>query len=144
MDNNNTNLSFTNVSNRNNKKKSILTDAKTNKPIEAKANKASEPIETIPTEPIDPPKPNRGFNEKAREENEKYQQLRRQNKILASLGKMYNRTKQRNDQLKQSLLSNPLIIDDYKRILDAYNQNMKLDNDTFKILELFEYDEIPE
>ena len=64
MNNNNTNLSFTNVSNRNNKKKSILTDAKTNKPIEAKA-----------TEPIDPPKPNRGFNEKAREENEKYQQL---------------------------------------------------------------------
>lgn len=64
----NENLSFTNVSNRHNKKKSILTDAE---PI--------EPIDPIPTEPI--PKPNRSFNEKAREQNQEYQKSRKRAKF---------------------------------------------------------------
>ncbi len=55
---------------------------------------------------------------------------------------MYNRTKQRNEPLKQTLLSNELFVDAYKRILTAYHNNSKIDDDTLKILELIDYDKI--
>ena len=114
----NENLSFNNVSNKHNKNKQI------------------EPI------PSEAPKRNRQFNELARENNEKYQDLRRDNKALANLNKMYNKTKKRNEELKQNLLNNPLFVEDYKRILTAYHQNVKIDPETLNILSLFDYDDI--
>jgi hypothetical protein len=50
----------------------------------------------------DPTKPPRiYFNDLAKKNNEKYQELRRDNKTLANLNKIYNKTKKRNEELKQ-------------------------------------------
>lgn len=94
----------------------------------------NEPIQEIPI------KPKHSFNEKAREANEKYQDLRKENKELNNLNKMYNKTKLRNDTFKKKLIKNQCFADDYERILEAYNNGVKLDKETIKILELFNFE----
>ena len=79
----------------------------------------------------------RSFSEKAKQENEKYQAIRAENKELKSLLKMYNKTKTKNEEFKQLLKDNPLFNQDYERILEAHNSNIKLDTETIKILALF-------
>jgi len=92
------------------------------------------------TEPIKPPRIY--FNDLARENNEKYQELRRDNKTLANLNKIYNKTKKRNEELKQNLLNNPCFKEDYERILTAYQEKKKIDPETLNILSLFDFEEI--
>jgi hypothetical protein len=50
---------------------------------------------------------------------------------------MYNITKNRNEILKTKLKNNPLFSKDYKRILEAFNKGVKIDNETLKIIKLF-------
>ncbi len=50
---------------------------------------------------------------------------------------MYNITKNRNEILKTKLKNNPLFSKDYKRILEAFNKGVKIDNETSKIIKLF-------
>jgi hypothetical protein len=64
-------------------------------------------------------KPKHFFNDKARENNKKYQDLRRENKTLTDINKIYNKTKTRKEKLKQDLINNPLFIEDYERVLEA-------------------------
>lgn len=94
----------------------------------------NEPIQEIQS------KPKHSFNEKAREANEIYQDLRKQNKTLNELNKMYNKTKMRNDIFKTKLINNPSFTEDYDRILEAYNNGVKLDKETIKILEVFNFE----
>ena len=104
------------------------------KDYEKYLNERKEPIE----EPIEKPEKKHKFTEKAREENKnKYQQLRKENLELTKLNKMYNITKNRNEILKTKLKNNPLFSKDYKRILEAFNQGVKIDNETLKIIKLF-------
>jgi hypothetical protein len=70
----------------------------------------------------------------------KYQAIRAENKELKSLLKMYNKTKTKNEEFKQLLKDNLLFSQDYERILDAHNNNIKLDIDTIKILALFGFE----
>ena len=104
----------------------------------------NKPNTLIPTidKPDETSKPiiKRTFSNKAKEENEKYQAIRAENKELKSLLKMYNKTKTKNEEFKQLLKDNPLFSQDYERILDAYNNNIKLDIDTIKILALFGFE----
>ena len=104
------------------------------KDYEKYLNERKEPIE----EPIEEPEKKHKFTEKAREENKnKYQQLRKGNLELTKLNKMYNITKNRNEILKTKLKNNPLFSKDYKRILEAFNKGVKIDNETLKIIKLF-------
>ena len=83
------------------------------------------------------------FTEQAREANKnKYQQIRKDNKELAKLDKMYNITKVRNNTLKEKLKNNPLFNEDYKRILNAYNNGVKIDESTLKIIRLFNCEDL--
>jgi hypothetical protein len=111
-----------------------LTFKGTVKDYEKYLNERKEPIE----EPIEEPEKKHKFTEKAREENKnKYQQLRKGNLELTKLNKMYNITKNRNEILKTKLKNNPLFSKDYKRILEAFNKGVKIDNETLKIIKLF-------
>ena len=90
-------------------------------------NKVIDNIEVIPTipqtktRPKPKPKPKHEFTEAAREGWEKYQEQRDENKILTHLNKKYStKTISRRQALKQKLLGNPIFINDYKKILDAY------------------------
>ena len=56
---------------------------------------------------------------------------------MTKLNKMYNITKNRNEILKTKLKNNPLFSKDYKRILEAFNKGVKIDNETLKIIKLF-------
>ena len=56
---------------------------------------------------------------------------------MTKLNKIYNITKNRNEILKTKLKNNPLFSKDYKRILDAFNKGVKIDNETLKIIKLF-------
>jgi hypothetical protein len=105
-----------------------------------------EPIPTIPqtkTKAKAKPKakPKQEFSEAAREGWLAYQDLRDDNKILTHLNKKYSiTTLKRRQELKQKLASNPIFINDYKKILDAYNnKNIKLDEKDMEILEIFEF-----
>ena len=57
-----------------------------------------------------------------------------------ALNKKYSTTtiKQR-QALKDKLLNNLIFINDYKKILDAYNNKIMLDDKDIEILEIFEY-----
>ena len=89
-------------------------------------------------EPIAEPEKKHEFTKKAREENKnKYQTIRKENLQLTKLNKMYNITKLRNETLKKKLKNNDLFIKDYNRILEAYNNGVKLDDETLKIIRLF-------
>ena len=98
--------------------------------------------ENLPEEPIQnlPTKPKHSFNEKAKENNAIYQDLRKENKTLNQLNKMYNKTKMRNDVFKAKLINNPSFVEDYDRILEAYKNGIKLDKETINILEVFEFE----
>ena len=96
----------------------------------------NEPIEDIPIL-SESKKP--FFNDLAREENQKYQKIRRENKSLNQLNKVYNKTKTKNNDLRERLLNNPLFIEDYKDILHAYKNNIRLDPETINILGLFDF-----
>lgn len=96
----------------------------------------------IITEIKDTKPPRVYFNDLAKENNEKYQELRRDNKTLANLNKIYNKTKKRNEELKQNLINNPCFKEDYERILTAYKAKQKIDPDTLNILSLFNFEEI--
>ena len=86
------------------------------------------------------PKPKHEFSEEAREGWQTYQAQREDNKILNRLNKKYStKTQKRRQELKEKLLNNPIFMNDYKKILDAYNNNIKLDNEEIEILEIFEY-----
>ena len=82
------------------------------------------------------------FNDLAKSNNEKYQELRKENKTLVNLNKIYNKTKKRNEELKQNLLTNPCFKEDYERILTAYKTKKKIDPETLNILSLFDFEEI--
>ena len=56
---------------------------------------------------------------------------------MTKLNKMYNITKNRNEILKTKLKNNPLFSKDYKRVLEAFNKGVKIDNETLKIIKLF-------
>ncbi len=93
-------------------------------------------------EPITEPEKKHKFTEQAREANNQYQELRKDNKQLAVLNKMYNITKVRNNTLKEKLKNNPLFNSDYKRILNAYNNGVKIDESTLKIIRLFNCEDL--
>lgn len=95
-----------------------------------------ENIQEIPIKPII----KHSFNEKAKENNAIYQDLRKENKTLNQLNKMYNKTKMRNDIFKAKLINNPSFAEDYDRILEAYNNGVKLDKETINILEVFNFE----
>ena len=89
-----------------------------------KLSKTIDNIEVIPTipqtktRPKPKPKPKHEFTEAAREGfKEKYQVLRDDNKILTHLNKKYStKTISRREALKQKLLNNPILSNDYKKI----------------------------
>jgi hypothetical protein len=89
------------------------------------------------------PKPKHEFSEAAREGWQTYQKQREDNKILSYLDKkLTTKTQQRRQELKDKLLANPIFINNYKNILDAYNDNEKnkdLEQFELDILEIFEY-----
>ena len=66
------------------------------------------------------PKPKHEFTEEALEGWQHYQAIREDNKILNKMNKKYSRkTLDRQHQLKQNLLNNPIFSYDYQRILKA-------------------------
>ena len=88
-------------------------------------------------------KPKHEFSEAAREGWLTYQKQRENNKILSYLDKkLTTKTQQRRQELKDKLISNPIFINNYKNILEAYNDNEKnkdLEQFELDILEIFEY-----
>ena len=105
----------------------------------------SEVIPIIPqTKKAKPkPKPKHEFTEAAREGWQTYQKRREDNKILLYLDKkLTTKTQQRRQELQDKLISNPIFINNYKNILEAYNDNEKnkdLEQFELDILEIFEY-----
>ena len=93
-------------------------------------NKTIDNIEVMPIIPQTKtrkakakPKPKHEFSEAAREGWQAYQEQRDDNKVLTHLNKKYSTTTiKRREALKQKLINNPIFINDYKRILDAYNK----------------------
>jgi hypothetical protein len=86
------------------------------------------------------PKPKHEFSEAAREGWLAYQDLRDDNKILTRLNKKYSiTTLKRRQELKEKLASNPIFISDYKKLLETYKKNIKVDEADLEILEIFEY-----
>ena len=45
----------------------------------------------------------------------------------------------RQHELKQNLLNNPVFANDYEKILNAYEDNIHLDEKELKILEIFDF-----
>jgi hypothetical protein len=89
------------------------------------------------------PKPKHEFTEAAREGWLAYQDLRDDNKILTRLNKKYSiTTLKRRQELKEKLASNPIFISDYKKLLETYKKNIKVDESDLEILEIFEYKEL--
>ena len=88
------------------------------------------------------PKPKHEFSEQAREGWEAYQKQREDNKILSYLNKkLTTKTQQRRQALKDKLLANPIFINNYKGILEAYNDDEKkedLEQFELDILDIFE------
>jgi hypothetical protein len=102
----------------------------------------SEVIPTIPQTKTRKAKakPKHEFSEAAREGWLVYQDLRDDNKILTRLNKKYSiTTLKRRQELKQKLASNPIFISDYKKLLETYKKNIKVDEADLEILEIFEY-----
>ena len=107
-------------------------------------------IEVIPTIPqtkakakAKPKKPKHEFSEAAREGFAAYQDIRDDNKILTRLNKKYNiSTLKRREELKQKLASNPIFISDYKKLLETYKKNIKVDEADLEILEIFNFSEL--
>ena len=86
------------------------------------------------------PKPKHEFTEEAREGWQHYQAIWEDNKILNHLKKKYSRkTLDRQHELKQNLLNNPVFANDYEKILNAYEDNIHLDEKELKILEIFDF-----
>ena len=86
------------------------------------------------------PKAKHEFTEAARQGWEAYQKQRDDNKILTHLNKKYSTTTiKRRQALKDKLLANPIFINDYKKILQAFNNKIELDQPEIDILEIFEY-----
>ena len=113
-------------------------------------NKTIDNIEVMPIIPQTKtrkakakPKPKHEFSEAAREGWLTYQKQREDNKILLYLDKkLTTKTQQRRQALKDKLLANPIFINNYKNILEAYNDNEKnkdLEQFELDILEIFEY-----
>ncbi len=85
-------------------------------------------------------KPKHEFSKAAREGWQAYQEQRDDNKVLTHLNKKYSTTTiKRREALKQKLINNPFFINDYKRILHAFNNKIELDQPEMDILEIFEY-----
>jgi hypothetical protein len=108
----------------------------------------SEVIPTIPQTKAKPqakakPKPKHEFSEAAREGWEAYQKQREDNKTLSYLNKkLTTKTQQRREALKQKLINNPIFINNYKGILEAYNDDEKkndLEQFELDVLQIFEY-----
>jgi hypothetical protein len=104
----------------------------------------SEVIPTIPQTKArkakPKPQPKQEFSEAAREGWLAYQDLRDDNKILTRLNKKYSiTTLKRRQELKEKLASNPIFISDYKKLLETYKKNIKVDEADLEILEIFEY-----
>ncbi len=108
-------------------------------------NKTIDNSEVIPQikakpKPKPKPKPKREFSEAAREGWQAYQEQRDDNKVLTHLNKKYSTTTiKRREALKQKLINNPIFINDYKKILDAFNNKIELDQPEMDILEIFKY-----
>lgn len=86
------------------------------------------------------PKPKHEFSEAAREGFAAYQDIRDDNKILTRLNKKYSiTTLKRREELKQKLANNPIFISDYKKLLETYKKNIKVDEADLEILEIFNY-----
>ena len=107
--------------------------------------KSVDNIEVMPTIPQKKtkkakPKPKHEFSEAAREGWQAYQDQRDDNKVLTRLNKKYSTTTiKRREALKDKLLANPIFINDYKKILDAFNNKIELDQPEMDILEIFNY-----
>lgn len=85
-------------------------------------------------------KPKHEFTEAAREGFKFYQEQRDDNKFLSNLNKKYStKTISRREALKQKLLNNPIFANDYKKIFEAFNNGIKLDDIEHDILKIFEY-----
>jgi hypothetical protein len=108
-------------------------------------NKTIDNIEVMPIIPQKKtkkakPKPKREFTEAAREGWQAYQEQRDDNKVLTHLNKKYSTTTiKRREALKQKLINNPIFINDYKKILHAFNNKIELDQPEMDILEIFKY-----
>jgi len=108
-------------------------------------NKTIDNIEVMPIIPQKKtkkakPKPKREFTEAAREGWQAYQEQRDDNKVLTHLNKKYSTTTiKRREALKQKLMNNPSFINDYKKILHAFNNKIELDQPELNILEIFNY-----
>ena len=61
-------------------------------------------------------------------------------KHLQDLLKMHNITKTRNETFKKQLKNNLLFCEDYSQILDAYNNNVRLDEGTIRTLASFGFE----
>ena len=114
------------------------------------SKKSIDNIEVIPTIPQTKanrsgkakpkPKPKHEFSEAAREGFSAYQDIRDDNKILTRLNKKYSiTTLKRREELKQKLANNPIFISDYKKLLETYKKNIKVDEADLEILEIFNY-----
>ena len=103
-------------------------------------NRSIDNIEVLPSISQTKTKPKHEFTEAAREGFKIYQEQRDDNKILTHLNKKYStKTISRREALKQKLLNNPIFTNDYNKILNAYNNKIKLDDKEIEILEIFEY-----
>ena len=86
------------------------------------------------------PTPKKDFTPQARENWEQYQALRETNKTLNHLNKKYHRPViLRQVALKNSLISNSEFVNDYNRILTAYNNQEDIGPDEMRILNIFDY-----
>jgi hypothetical protein len=106
-------------------------------------NKKIDINETKPkpkTKPKAKPKPKHEFSQEAREGWKYYQDIRETNKILNKMNKKYSRPiMDRQLQLKQNLLNNPQFVEDFERILKAYEDDIDLAEKELKILEIFDF-----
>jgi len=110
-------------------------------------NKTIDNIEVMPIIPQTKtrkakakPKPKHEFSEAAREGWLTYQKQRENNKILSYLDKkLTTKTQQRRQALKDKLINNPIFINNYKNILEAYNDKKDLEQFELDILDIFEY-----
>jgi hypothetical protein len=115
------------------------------------SKKSIDNIEVIPTIPQTKakakakpkPKPKQEFTDQAREGWLAYQDIRDDNKILTRLNKKYSiTTLKRREELKQKLANNPIFISDYKKLLETYKKNIKVDEADLEILEIFNFSEL--
>ncbi len=96
------------------------------------------------------PKPKHEFSKQAREGWLTYQKQREDNKTLSYLDKkLTTKTQLRREALKDKLLANPIFINNYTNILQAYNDKERkeeLEQFELDVLQIFNYKplEIPQ